>query len=644
MRKTVSIFLALAILLSTMLCLTSCGGADAQKADWAVYWYLCGSDLESSGGFATEDLNELMEVELPDNVKIVIETGGSSEWHNDSVSADTLQRFVYSKDGLELVDEQPSASMGESGTLSNFLKYAKENYPAEKTAVIFWNHGGGSVAGAAFDELYQNDSLTLTEMRTAFDDAFGLNKENPPLEMIGFDTCLMSTVDVAANFTDVARYLVASEETEPGNGWYYSEWAGALAADPGMDGATLGKTICDAYYHGCEIAGTQDNTTLAVTDLSKLDALLNAYEAFGKEALITACSDPSFFSSFGRIANKSENYGGNTKEQGFSNMIDLGHLARKSADLLTSSSDVLNALDECVLYKISGKYRTQATGLSCYYSFNGDTENLGGYISQGIGNAFKYLYTYELTGKLDDEGMKYLNALSVSELPEIKSLESMNWDGISLSMGADGTTSLTLGPEANNILEGIGFSLYYIDEENDLILMLGTDNDMTGDWETGVFSDNFRGVWGSIDGHMVYMELSYESEEYNLYSVPVLLNGEEYNLQVAYEYTGEKWSILGARQGIDDSGMADKELRLLKADDEITTLWYMATYSGEDEFEAYKADTFKVTDKTTFAEMDLPDGNYSMTYEMCDAMGNVAYSEPAMFECKDGQISASIYE
>ena len=150
MRKTVSIFLALAILLSTMLCLTSCGGADAQKADWAVYWYLCGSDLESSGGFATEDLNELMEVELPDNVKIVIETGGSSE----------------------LVDEQPSASMGESGTLSNFLKYAKENYPAEKTAVIFWNHGGGSVAGAAFDELYQNDSLTLTEMRTAFDDAF----------------------------------------------------------------------------------------------------------------------------------------------------------------------------------------------------------------------------------------------------------------------------------------------------------------------------------------------------------------------------------------------------------------------------------------------------------------------------------------
>ena len=44
--------------------------------DWAIYWYLCGSDLESEGGCATEDISELLDVELPDNVKVVIETGG----------------------------------------------------------------------------------------------------------------------------------------------------------------------------------------------------------------------------------------------------------------------------------------------------------------------------------------------------------------------------------------------------------------------------------------------------------------------------------------------------------------------------------------------------------------------------------------
>lgn len=139
----------------------------------------------------------------------------------------------------------------------------------------------------------------------------------------GFDTCLMATVDVAYTFSDLAHYLVASEETEPANGWYYSQWVGALTQDPSMDGEALGRIICDAYYAGCEAVGTQDNTTLSLTDLSKVRPLLEAYETFGAEALSAACTDPGFFSQFGRVAAKSENYGGNTKEQGYTNMARL---------------------------------------------------------------------------------------------------------------------------------------------------------------------------------------------------------------------------------------------------------------------------------------------------------------------------------
>ncbi len=40
----------------------------AEAGSWSIYWYLCGSDLESGGGFATGDLSELMEVQLPENV------------------------------------------------------------------------------------------------------------------------------------------------------------------------------------------------------------------------------------------------------------------------------------------------------------------------------------------------------------------------------------------------------------------------------------------------------------------------------------------------------------------------------------------------------------------------------------------------
>ena len=617
---------------------------NAEAGTWAIYWYLCGSDLESNGGFATSDLMEMMEVALPENVRVVIQTGGAKTWQNNVVDADILQRYVYDSEGLTLVDELPPASMGDAATLTDFLRYCKQNYPAEKTAVLFWNHGGGSVSGAAFDERYGYDSLTLDEMQTAFGRVWDADENNPPLELVGFDTCLMATVDVAGTFAGTARYLVASEEVEPANGWDYTGWLGALAADPAMDGAALGEVICDAYYAGCQAVGTHSNATLSLTDLTRTGPLLEAYEAFGAEALAAACEDPGFFSRFARIAAQSENYGGNTREQGYTNMVDLGHMARQSTGLLQTAGDVLNALEDCVLYRVSGPYRAESTGLSCYYSYNGDLNDLYGYTNVGAGQAFKYFYSYELTGQLDDNGMEYISDLNYEELPQIQSLATMGWDGMPLQVDENGVSHLTLGPEADSILAGIGFSLYYFDEENDIMLLLGTDNDMNADWENGVFSDNFRGVWGGIDGHMVYMELSFEGEDYNLYSVPVLLNGEPYNLQVAYDFTTQEWSILGALQRIGEAGMSDKELRLLQPGDTLTTIWYLSSYSGEDGLEAYAVEELTVTADTAFAEMELPDGRYGMVFEMRDAMDNYAYSDSVFFLCEDGKISTLIYE
>ena len=630
------------------LALTACGdepelsSESGKDGSWAVYWYLCGSDLESEGGFATADLQELLEVALPENVTVVIETGGAREWQNDLVDGSVLQRYVYNSEGLELVDEQPSASMGEGETLEEFLRFASEHYPADKTAVVFWNHGGGSVSGASFDELYDYDSLTLGEMYAAFSAVWEPNTEEQPLELVGFDTCLMATVDTAYTFCDLSRYLVASEETEPANGWYYSQWVQALADDPSMDGAALGRVICDAYYAGCEAVDTQDSTTLSVTDLSKLGPLLEAYETYGAQALATAAEDPGFLPRFSRAAAGSENYGGNTREQGYTNMVDLGHMARRTAEELPGAQAVLDALKDCVVYRVNGKYRSEATGLSCYYSYNGDVSDLNGYITEGAGTAFKYLYSYQLTGELDQGGMDYMARMGVTALPPITSLAGMDWDDAPLSLSDDGYAVLTLGPKADSILAGIGFSLYWVDEESDALLLLGTDNDITADWETGTFTDNFRGVWGSIDGCLVYMELSYEGDDYNLYSVPVLLNGDAWYLQVAYDFVDETWSILGARQGIDDTGMADKELRQLTPGDEVTTIWYWASISGNDDFEPYEAETFTVTADTAFDEMELPDGEYLMIFEMWDAQGNTAYSQGASFLVEGEDVSVSV--
>ena len=323
-------------------------------------------------------------------------------------------------------------------------------------------------------------------------------------------------------------------------------------------------------------------------------------------------------------------------------MVDLGHMARQSGDMLPSAQAVLDALDSCVLYQVKGPYRSEATGLSCYYSYNGDADEAVSYAGLGAGTAFKYFYLYELTGELDQSGMDYLAEMDIHDLPEVETLSAMDWDNAPLTLNNEGCAVLTLGPEADSLLASVNFSLYYTDPDSDSLLMLGTDNDIVGDWENGVFTDNFRGVWGSIDGAVVYMELSSVGDDYNLYTVPVLLNGEAYNLQVAYNFSTESWEILGARQGLDENGMAGKELRLLQEGDELTTVWYMSSISGDDDFEAYEAETITVTADTAFGETALPDGRYVMVFEMRDAMDNCAYSSPAVFTVEGDSVTTSV--
>ena len=625
------------------------GSQAVQSGDagsWAFYVYMCGSDLESEAGCATADLEEMMAVDLPENVKVIIQTGGASAWYNDFVEAGQLGRYLYDSNGMQELDQLPDASMGASSTLADFLKFAYDAYPADRRGVIFWNHGGGSVLGVCSDEVFDGDILTLDEIYQAFSEASPVSEENPPFEMVGFDACLMATVDTAYTLCDVSRYLVGSEEVEPGGGWFYEGWLSALAENPGMDGAQLGTVICDTYAEQCDIDGVSDEITLSVTDLTKSGPLFEAYEAIGKEALAAACANPAFFAEFGRSANKAENYGGNTPDTGYTNMVDLYDLVNQSQSILPEHAQaVMKALEDCVVYRVNGPYRSRAAGLSAYYSYNRDEEDYEGYCNVSATEAFPYLYGYAINGKLDSEGMSYIQNIGYGELQEVPVLTSEDGTEFPVSVNEDGNAVMELSAETMDMLTGIYFQLVYVDEEEDTMLLLGRDNNIEVDWEQGIVKDNFWGEWGSIDGNLCYMEIVYEGEDYDLYSVPVLLNGEEYNLRVAYDYNKEEYQILGARKGLEESGgIADRNLQQLKPGDEITTIHYLATASGDDDFQAVDIDTFTVNENTSFYPTEMGDGTFLMYFELEDIQANTAYSQNIQFTVENGEIMTEVVE
>lgn len=620
---------------------------------WVVYWYICGTDLESQYGSATEDIAELLEVNLPSNVKVVFQTGGSTEWQNEVMGNNVVGRYLYDSNGLQELELAPDADMGDKNTLKDFLQFGKDNFPADHRVFVFWDHGGGSAAGVCLDERTGN-ILSLNDIHEAFSGVYGVSQDNPPFEMIGFDACLMATYDTANMLHGLARYMTASEEIEPGNGWNYEGWVGALANNPAMGGDRLGQVVCDTYMEGCEEYGTEDAATLSVVDISKVPDLKTAYEAFGAEALGQAKGNPQgFFSDFGRDAQMAENYGGNTREQGYSNMVDIGDLAYKSQHLMPkTASNLLYSVNNAVVYKVQGAYRQKGGGLSGYYPYDGDVDTFSRYVDQHAAPlAHKCLYYYLLSGEWPQEADKVLagNSQGTISAPVPQIQPSQRFCNVSqledtpVDMDSEGNAFVSLTEEQMDLLSSVHCQLVYIDMAGDIMIALGSDSNIIADWDKGIFKDNFFGKWPMLDGHPVYVEITTEEDGYNLYSIPIKLNGEQCNLQVAYTYADDKYRIIGAWKGIDENGMGDRHYVKLKAGDTITTIHYvMKISSASNDFTPVDVDTFTIGSNPVFADDETGDGLYGYFFEFVSPTGDSAFSQMVQFDIKNGDITTTI--
>ena len=244
------------------------------KAKWTLMIYMCGSDLESDAGCATSDIKEMLGVKnQPDDVEIIIETGGSTKWKRYGISNNKLSHYHIANQELVLDETLKDASMGKQSTFESFLQWGLESYPAENTGVILWNHGG-AMSGACSDARHGNDSLLNSEASAAFAKVLGDQK----LEFIGYDCCLMQVQDIADFNAPYFKYMIASEEAEDGNGWAYEGLLDALYAKKSTEEVL--KATCDAFIASTDESLTEEynDQTLSYLDLSKMPAYRTAFE------------------------------------------------------------------------------------------------------------------------------------------------------------------------------------------------------------------------------------------------------------------------------------------------------------------------------------------------------------------------------
>ncbi len=318
-----------------------------------VMVYLCGSDLETEAEQATMDMIEMMYADTSEHLNIVMATGGAAQWSSDNTCVDEDSHYYVScnSDGIKVKDCGEIRNMAEADTLSQFITYSAERFPADRYALILWDHGGGPVYGLCYDEIF-DESMSIPVLCYALEDA------QLHFDWIGFDCCVMGCAEIAYAIRDYADYMIASEESESGLGWNYTGFLSTLAADPAVEMETLAEQIIDDMI--ADNKKYRMEATLACYDLSKAEQVMSAVYDYVDD--LYALYSQSGISSILTARSKAQDFG-----DGEYDLVDIRHFAtllptKRSAALLT-------AMDEMIL--ISKSYRiNNANGMAMWFFEN----------------------------------------------------------------------------------------------------------------------------------------------------------------------------------------------------------------------------------------------------------------------------------
>ncbi len=250
--------------------------------EWTIMVYLnAKNDLER---FGIKDMNEMEKVGSDDNINIVVQMGRMKGYDSSNGDWTGVRRYYITKDSdpnlikSQVVEDMGEVDMGSYKTLIDFGKWAKKNYPAKKYFLIIWNHGSGwekgfnkrITKGISYDEVSGNH-INTPQLGQAL-------KEIGKVDLVGFDACLMGMAEVVYEIKDYATYIIASEETEPGDGYTYDGFLSKLAKKPTMGPLELAKAVVDTYISHYQSTG--DGSTQAVIRAEKIDEFIKAVNEF----------------------------------------------------------------------------------------------------------------------------------------------------------------------------------------------------------------------------------------------------------------------------------------------------------------------------------------------------------------------------
>ncbi len=635
--------------------------------------YLCGTDLESKNGMATNDLMEMSKAQLSDKVNVIVYTGGCKKWNNNVVSRSVNQIYQIKDGGMKcLVKDDGAKVMTKPETLTGFINFCKKNYPADRNMLIFWDHGGGSISGYGYDEKNAaSGSMSLAGIDTALKNA-GIK-----YDFIGFDACLMGTIETDLMASRYADYLIASEEVEPGTGWYYTDWLTNLSKDTSMPTIEIGKQIIDDFVAACARNNRSQKTTLSIVDLAELSSnVSDEFKAFSQNT-----SDLIKQGEYKQVSDARSN----VREFARSSKVDQIDLVNFAYNIGSKEGEELaKTLLSSVKYNRTSDNMTDAYGISIYFPYRkASSVKKAGELYDQIGVDSEYsdcireFANMEFSGQAATGGTSYGGgeqtspltvllgesmtsgsaAQGLGDLAELISLfrsspqtegefdgrglsdeetaayiKDNRFDGSALvwQEADDGSSYISLSEDQWSLVHSVDLNVFFDDGEG--FVEMGMDNLYSFN-DNGDLVPDADGTWLSINGQPVayyHTDTMDDGENYTITGyVPALLNGERVRLVLIFDNNNPRGFIAGADPdyGEDVTETVARGLTELKEGDRIDFLCKYYSYDGDLDEGYALGDTWIYDPSDVVISNTDMGGDYIALYRFTDIYNQSYWSE-----------------
>jgi len=327
---------------------------------WTFMVYLdADCNLETA---AIDDINEMEKEGSDSNVNIIVQIDRIPNYDSSNGNWSGARRYYITKDYListissPVIQDIGEVNMGAGSTLQDFIVWTKSNYPAENYALILWDHGTGIMrgffpGGVCVDDSSNHDYLTINEIESVL--------STNPVNLLGFDACLMGATEIHYQLKDYVDIIVASEDIEPGDGYPYNDILKYLRLNPTCTPNQLGEQIVVKYQN------YYSNPYYSVTQ-----AAVNAFTPQFTSNLTTFIDDLylALDSQYDSIKQAREI----ALEFNYKSYIDLYDFAKELKNhcygpIQDMANNLMGSITEIVFKELHSASQAGASGLSIYF-------------------------------------------------------------------------------------------------------------------------------------------------------------------------------------------------------------------------------------------------------------------------------------